>query len=310
MTRRSIYLAGKIAKNDWRHQVVSGLRSAASDQAFSLFTGGTDVPPWSSHSMTVLQRTWSYTGPVPSSCDHGCGHSVEGVGHGFAGGCIEVGHDGDEQQRQFVIHQCLDAIRRCDIFFAWLDDPTAYGTLVEIGYARGYNKEIVVALPRAGWTCDRAEKYAHRDDLWFAYHAASRLIHASTPIEALELLAREERLRLAKTDSPIEARFWAAYIDMRHRVPILDGIVTQHTVGRYRLDFAVPQHKIGIELDGYEHHSSRSQFTRDRERQRKLENDGWRIVRFSGAEVNANPQKCVLEAAIFAGNIVNSRGAA
>ncbi|MEV7849569.1 DUF559 domain-containing protein [Streptomyces sp. NPDC088183] len=73
----------------------------------------------------------------------------------------------------------------------------------------------------------------------------------------------------------------------------------QHSAlgGRYRIDFALPNDKIGIELDGYIWHSDRKAFTQDRARQRCLELGGWRIIRFSGAEVNADASACVRQAA-------------
>ena len=63
----------------------------------------------------------------------------------------------------------------------------------------------------------------------------------------------------------------------------------------YRLDFAVPMLKIGIELDGYTYHSSREVFTSDRQRQRELETAGWRVAHFSGEEIRQNLAGCVQE---------------
>ena len=102
-----------------------------------------------------------------------------------------------------------------------------------------------------------------------------------------------------RLDSPIERRFWDAYISTGLWRAELAGLVSQHPVlgGRYRLDFALPQHRVGIELDGYEYHSSRNAFTRDRARQRAIEVAGWRVIRFSGAEINEDPHACVHQAA-------------
>lgn len=65
----------------------------------------------------------------------------------------------------------------------------------------------------------------------------------------------------------------------------------------YRLDFAFLiyesiEHKstlvkkIGVECDGYDYHSSPSQFKRDRERGRLLQNNDWTIIRYSGSDIN------------------------
>jgi very-short-patch-repair endonuclease len=59
----------------------------------------------------------------------------------------------------------------------------------------------------------------------------------------------------------------------------------QHRVragGRtYRLDLAYPHARLAIEYDGWEFHSTREAFDRDRARANALELAGWRILRFT-----------------------------
>jgi very-short-patch-repair endonuclease len=100
--------------------------------------------------------------------------------------------------------------------------------------------------------------------------------------------------------SPIERQFWDAWLAAPGRYPALAGLVAQHKAGRYRLDFALPAQRIGIELDGFASHSSTADITRDRQRQRELEADGWRIIRFGGAEVYQDAAGCVRQAARLA----------
>lgn len=50
---------------------------------------------------------------------------------------------------------------------------------------------------------------------------------------------------------------------------------------RYRLDFAIPSHKVAIEVDGFEFHRNRMQFDNDRVRQNALISAGWKIVRIT-----------------------------
>lgn len=56
--------------------------------------------------------------------------------------------------------------------------------------------------------------------------------------------------------------------------------------GRYRIDFADIHTLIGVEIDGYAYHSDKDTFVNDRQRQRALEQDGWRLIRFAGVEVH------------------------
>jgi hypothetical protein len=68
--------------------------------------------------------------------------------------------------------------------------PTAHGTLVEIGYAKGRGIPVIVGTPtssgahvvRSGRGTDRGG----RPDMWFALTAADAHIRASTAEAALE----------------------------------------------------------------------------------------------------------------------------
>lgn len=53
--------------------------------------------------------------------------------------------------------------------------------------------------------------------------------------------------------------------------------VLQHQVGRYRLDFAWPEWRVALEVDGW-HHDRPEQLIRDAQRQRRLARDGWLVL--------------------------------
>jgi hypothetical protein len=56
---------------------------------------------------------------------------------------------------------------------------------------------------------------------------------------------------------------------------------------RYRLDIALPLYRLGVELDGWQWHGKTlSGFQRDREKSLSFERRGWRVIRFSAAQVN------------------------
>lgn len=104
-------------------------------------------------------------------------------------------------------------------------------------------------------------------------------------------------ITLPKFVSPIEESFWHEW--QQAGFDAFLPLVCQYEVPetRYRLDFAVPELKFAVELDGYEWHSSKAQFTKDRSRQRELESLGWRFVRFSGSEIYKDAAERVNEAA-------------
>ncbi len=73
----------------------------------------------------------------------------------------------------------------------------------------------------------------------------------------------------------------------------------EHIDGRHiRLDFAVfgPGVKFAVELDGHEYHDrTKEQARGDKSRDRLLTAAGWKPLRFTGAEVHANPGRCAHE---------------
>lgn len=84
------------------------------------------------------------------------------------------------------------------------------------------------------------------------------------------------------TDSPIEEILYKEF----EKYGILP--VIQHKVLNFRLDLAFPEIKLAIEADGEEFHSTGEQINNDIGREVKLEEMGWKIVRFTGSEIHRN----------------------
>jgi hypothetical protein len=145
-----VYLAGKVAKNDWRHCLMDDLRQPSFEWLY------TDAAP-------MNNSFCQFVGPFPVSCDHGCLHGQNSHGS-LSDAC--VGQESDFTQEN-VFNKCLSGIKRCDLFFVWaaLDFGSAYGTLYEIGVAASLGKKIIIA---------------HHPDLdirpfWFAFHKATEV---------------------------------------------------------------------------------------------------------------------------------------
>lgn len=57
----------------------------------------------------------------------------------------------------------------------------------------------------------------------------------------------------------------------------------------FRLDIAIPGHRLAIEVDGWEWHGKhKGDFQRDRARQNLLTVNNWRILRFTAGEIRKN----------------------
>lgn len=171
----NIYLAGKIGHTDWRHGVF-GMRGLDEEEARN----------WSPQPTSF--EGVQYVGPFFVGCDHGCAHGSDA--HGQGGGCLGPGH------REQTARDCLAQVRAADLVYAWLDELTpnpthssAYGTLVEIGYALALGKPVVVAATRAPLDPESPGVAVDRypiDDLWFAWTLATARLTAATPLRGLE----------------------------------------------------------------------------------------------------------------------------
>lgn len=139
--RRTVYLAGKITVNCWRHSLVPTLRGADAD-------GSVKVLPTTAYEVVT-------NGPFFTSCDHGCSHG-EGT-HGVGEGC-----SGSPYRQSEVYARSLRAIKEADWLFCWIDDVGAYGTCVEVGYARALGKPVYVAMS------ERAPAILC-SDMWFLF---------------------------------------------------------------------------------------------------------------------------------------------
>jgi very-short-patch-repair endonuclease len=61
----------------------------------------------------------------------------------------------------------------------------------------------------------------------------------------------------------------------------------------YRLDFAYPEVKVGIEVDGYEKRTSMESLTHDARKTTALMKAGWTVPHFTWPDVKHDPQKVV-----------------
>jgi very-short-patch-repair endonuclease len=94
--------------------------------------------------------------------------------------------------------------------------------------------------------------------------------------------------------SPLEQMFYElTFLDLH--------IYPQHPVGKYRLDFAIPDKRLAIELDGHEYHKTKYQRTHDAKRDRWLYGQGWHVLRFTGTEIHQDLDRCIDEICALVG---------
>ncbi|MGY3031520.1 very-short-patch-repair endonuclease [Bradyrhizobium sp. USDA 4354] len=97
-------------------------------------------------------------------------------------------------------------------------------------------------------------------------------------------IRRAAAKRLRANTTPHERMLWRALKDLP-----MDGshFRRQAPIGPYVVDFFCPAKRLIIELDGG-HHNEDDTAARDLERQRWLENEGYRVIRFWNSEINSD----------------------
>lgn len=86
---------------------------------------------------------------------------------------------------------------------------------------------------------------------------------------------------------------WPAYAKNGRLVWELAGAVKGR---KYSIDIAFPEHKLAIECDGWEFHGKHLKgFKRDRQKDRSLTLNGWRILRYFASEINSDRDRILSE---------------
>ncbi len=81
----------------------------------------------------------------------------------------------------------------------------------------------------------------------------------------------------------------------------------QYPASGYFIDFAIVDKKIAIEIDGHDYHKTIEQRTHDSKRDRDLDLEGWRILRFTGSEVRRDAEGCAKRATIEESSKISTR---
>jgi len=89
-------------------------------------------------------------------------------------------------------------------------------------------------------------------------------------------------------------RVWRAFCTY---LPLPKHNYRFHPTRRWALDYAWPDVKLAVEIEGHYRHRSRSGFAADHKKYRAAENMGWRILKYPGDEWKARPVQIVEEVA-------------
>ena len=96
---------------------------------------------------------------------------------------------------------------------------------------------------------------------------------------------------LNKINSYIECNLYMAFCRLTDEYILSPQI----TIGNYRVDFLVDGTMIVVECDGYDQHKTKEQMSSDYKRERYLIAHGYTVIRFTGSEINGDPDGCAGE---------------
>lgn len=261
---KKIYLAGKVGGLKW---------DVAEHFANAIEFVATDV---SQRSHEFVERK-GHDEKEPHESGEGC------VYGGFMDRLYsDSGHHNEKEQTAI---RFVNMIRDCCGLVAILDRHDSFGSIAEIAYASALRKRCEV------FVCLGDQDDVMADVYWFVctFPFVNVQEYQSLDDLSLQLQQRCEVFGwLANCESPMEQKFFDA---ARNRLPL----VCQHPIGPYFADFAILESKVAIEIDGHEYHKTKEQRTNDAKRERWIEREGWRVVRFTGSEVFKDVNRCVRE---------------
>ena len=108
-------------------------------------------------------------------------------------------------------------------------------------------------------------------------------------------LASKKGFDLSLNVNAIELRFMETYLDWCKKDPdAKEKLIPQVEIGPYRVDFLYNGRYV-IEIDGREHHTSHNDREYDYDRERYLQQQGYRIIRFTAKEVADYPRECITQ---------------
>lgn len=174
-TNINVYLGGRISRLDWRLDIVDGLRDVIRGDDYKL----PELWPILKNS---IQEKHHYIGPFFYNLRHSFMHGISWYGEEEKD-CGLSCYDVQTLRMKKIFDLNLQAIHDADLFFAWINDYNALGTIAEIVEAEKSGKHVVVALGHDLYKnysdAEGQEEafYASNNEYWYACQYADRIMY-------------------------------------------------------------------------------------------------------------------------------------
>ena len=113
----------------------------------------------------------------------------------------------------------------------------------------------------------------------------------------LRSLVRSRSLHTKTPESPLESVFFDAILSSGLPIPELQYEIRDGERFVARVDFAWPDERVALEMDGYEFHSGREEWERDRDRRNGITSLGWRVLHGTWREVRSARERLLARVA-------------
>lgn len=123
--------------------------------------------------------------------------------------------------------------------------------------------------------------------------------HGRSGCAVLGQLLDQRRRGIKATDSELEIDYLHFCQRFRLPIPVNQERFRDERGEIGRIDFTYPVANLHIELDGYEWHSSIEQWRKDKERDRRLQALGWRVLRYTWWDLHDTPKAMAEEIRSF-----------
>lgn len=216
------------------------------------------------------------------------------------------------------VNLAMSLIEKSKALIAVIDSDSAYGTIAEIAYARGLGIPCFMLIKDGSAQGIEILRFSYEeeeirlDEQLNAYRDTYRFVSQMCEITddigaTVESIVQKNNKKQIRTrirhQSPIELSFLKACNSVSLQP------IPQFPLGKFFLDFAFPDIRLAIELDGHEFHKTKEQRTSDAKRQRWIELNGWKLIRFTGTEIHKNINDCVRQVEQFISLLAGSQNA-
>lgn len=107
----------------------------------------------------------------------------------------------------------------------------------------------------------------------------------------LRNLIRERSEMAAIPESPLESKFFELLVEEGLPTPQLQYKIFNGDRLVARVDFAWPEQKVILEMDGYKYHSGHGQWEKDRARRNELTLMGWQVLHGTWRDAHSMPRQ-------------------